>query len=361
MSTRNNTFTASRASTLLRCLRQHYWRYEVGLARDDSSPALRFGSAWHRGLEARNHGKTCDEAFTAALSDVDQLDEYDAAKLSGLLFCYYEHWNGRENIAEMWPELQFKHSAGVEGWTIEGKIDGIGTLADSSCGLVESKTTSESLSSDSEYWLRLRFNFQCFQYALAARELGYDLPKVIYDVCRKPCIKPKMVDDLDDDGQKIVNDRTGARVFKKDGSPRQTGGEGFTVLRHRETPDEYCDRLIADVQSRPDWYFARREVPLLHDDLQEFKATRRTLIRLIESCRDRERDFTDASHAWPRNVAKENCRFCIYSSFCLQNITVNVSQPPSGFSIKPFNPELHDNDQTTIETDDSAEPAAAVE
>lgn len=359
---RNNTFTASRASSLLRCMRAHYWRYEVGLTRTDSSPALRFGTAWHRGLEALNKGDTVSQAFYYALADcASVVDEYDVAKLSGLLFGYYEYWKNC-NVATIQPELQFKHSAGIEGWTIEGKIDCIATLPDSSVCLTESKTTSESVASDSEYWLRLRFNFQVFQYALAARELGYDLPKVIYDVCRKPTIKPKLVDDVDADGCKIVNDQDGKRVFKKDGSPRQSGSEsdGYTVQRHRETPDEYCDRLVKDVQSRPDFYFARREVPLLYDDLKEFQSTRLTLIKLIESCRDRERDFDEPSQAWPRNVAKENCRCCIYQSFCLQGITPDIHHPPSGFSIQPFNPELSNDtttDQTIIE-DDNADVAA---
>lgn len=353
----NNVFTASRANSLLRCMRAHYWRYEVGLTRADSSPALRFGSAWHAGLEAFNNGDNVEAAFNHAIADAQQLDGYDVAKLSALLFCYREHWQSTNGQSS--PELQFRHSAGVEGWTIEGKIDCITTLPDSSVCLTESKTTSESVASDSEYWLRLRFNFQVFQYALAARELGYDLSKVVYDVVRKPSIKPKLVDDLDADGLKIVTDASLGRVFKKDGTPRQTGGEGFTVQRHRETPDEYCDRLIADVQSRPDLYFARREVPLLYDDLKEFQSTRRTLIKLIESCRDRERDFTEPSQAWPRNVAKENCRCCIYSSFCLQGITPNINQPPAGFSIQPFNPELNEStDQTTIEDSDNTDADA---
>lgn len=358
--TRNNIFTASRASSLLRCMRAHYWRYETGLTRDDSSPALRFGTAWHRGLEARNKGKTVDEAFAFAVADCSSLDEIEAAKLSGLLFCYYEYWRGHDMASAMLPEVKFCHPAGIEGWTIEGKMDGIGYLSDGGVGLIESKTCGESVASDSEYWLRLRFNFQVFQYALAARELGYELPKVIYDVCRKPSIKPKLVDDLDADGLKIVNDRDGKRVFKKDGSPRLTSGDGATLQRHRETADEYCDRLVKDVQSRPDWYFARREVPLLYDDLKEFQSTRRTLIKLIESCRDRERDFDDASQAWPRNVAKENCRCCIYQSFCLQGITPNLNQPPAGFSIQPFNPELHEStDSTTIEDYNNADTAAS--
>ena len=49
----------------------------------------------------------------------------------------------------------------------------------------------------------------------AAGKLGYDISMVYYDVCRKPAIRPyKSVNELDEQGRKIIVDSSGKRVFK---------------------------------------------------------------------------------------------------------------------------------------------------
>jgi hypothetical protein len=180
------------------------------------------------------------------------------------------------------------------------------------------------------------------QYVLAARSLGWNVEHVIYDVTRKPGISPKQIPLVDENGIKIVQDVAGNRVFKKDGSPRESGDteKGYVVQSRQETPEEFAERLTADTDERADFYFARREVPMLEQDLEEFKVQRLVLGRSILSCRAAEKRLTRREQAWPRNVNAMQCRSCEFSGPCLQNITIDTTNPPAGFMIGSANPEL---------------------
>lgn len=337
----NNILTASRMSTLLSCPRKAYWRYEIGLDREEVGLALRIGSAWARAMEARWKGASYEDTLAVAIADCE-LDEYTVATIAGLLVGYYANY-GPESELKINPEVQFDYPLdGSRTFNVAGKMDGLGSRNDGRQVLVENKTTGDSIDANSDYWLRLRFNSQVYQYILASRKLGWDISEVIYDVTRKPSIRPKQITDVDDIGMTIVLDAAGQRVYKKDGTPRESGdcAKGYVVQSHLETPDEYCDRLIADCKSRPEFYFARREVPILEDELKEFEAQRLSLSRMILDFRQNEKRLAKPEQAWSRNVSENTCSFCQFASFCLQNISVNPDQPPQGYVVKDFNPEL---------------------
>lgn len=346
---KNNTLTASRMNTAMRCLRQHYWRYEIGLQRDETPLALQIGSAWARAMEARFKGQPMLNALDAALPDT-ALDPYTATTIGILLEAYYDYWPTTDTI-NMTPETQFKEElqVGEELFLVEGKMDALGSVSGQPM-LVECKTTGESVLPDSGYWLRLAFNLQILQYASAAWTLGYDISAAFYDVVHKPGIKPKQVPDLDKQGLKVVLDSAGNRVFKKDGSPRESGDteKGFVVKSHLETPQEYGARLLADIRSRPDFYFARKEIPIMESDIEAFRLQRMAIAKLILSLRESEQGLSDPSNAWPRHCDKMICGGCQFASFCLQNISVDPVNPPQGFTVKPFNPEL---EKIEIETE----------
>lgn len=348
---------------LLKCQRQHFWKYEIGLRRDSTGVALRFGSAWARGMEARWNGLDYDAALAIAVPEGVDLDAYACATVSALLAGYYDYYGPRETVGHLNPEVQFRADfrgeIGLQHFSLEGKMDGLGALKDGRLVLLEAKTTSDSVAPDSDYWMRLRFNMQVLNYIVEARRLGWDVEEVYYDVTRKTAIKPKMLDDLDENQLKIVVDSDGNRVLKKDGSPRLTGDTkaGYVVKQHLETPDEYCDRLYKDTQTRSDFYFCRKSVPVIDGELADFENQRIVLARMINFFRNAEFTATDKetrrSEVWPRNVSKDTCNFCEYKDFCLQNLSVNINQPPAGFSVQPFNPELqellYDDTETAID------------
>src|ERR1035441_8319112 len=142
--------------------------------------------------------------------------------------------------------------------------------------------------------------------------MGWDVAVIFYDVTRKPMIRPCEINDLDQKGMKIVVDGNGKRIYNtkkvdlKIGKgkkakietrevenwdkPRQSGDEskGWVVKSHTETPDEYCDRVYKDALARPDFYFARREIPVIDQQLVAFELQREAIARRILRQREDE-------------------------------------------------------------------------
>ncbi len=292
--------TASRMACLLACPRRHFWRYEIGLTRTVGAPALRFGSAWHRAMEARWRGDAYEFALAAAVGIAPEVDELQAATLAGLLSAYYARY-ADDPVRDLQPEIEFSEPIRYSrDFRAAGKIDGLGAHRDGRAVLVEHKTTSENVAPDSDYWLRLRADKQIAQYVLAARGLGRDVELVLYDVVRKPAIRPKQ----------------------------------------NETDEDFGRRLADDAKARPEFYFARREVPVIDQDLAEFAIERRQIGRLIARLRREERALERREHAWPRNIGSLSCARCDFESFCLQNLSVDPAHPPAGFTVGPVHPEL---------------------
>jgi hypothetical protein len=343
--TTKSILTASRINTHLTCQRKHYWRYEVGMASTVASEPLRFGRAWHLAMATRWKGGAQFDAFMSALPpDTDELDPLAVATLGGMLEGYFAYYgNDDALVREMHPEVQFNLDLnGSRTFELAGVIDGLGVLGDGRPVIIESKTAGEDISPESDYWMRLKFNPQLLQYVLAARELGWDIETIVYDVARKPSIAPKQIPLLDPDGLKIVLDGAGNRVYGKNGKPRQSGDkdQGYELQSREETPEEFGDRLAADTKVRPEFYFARREVPVLDDDLEEFRVQRLVTARQILGCRAEEKRHARPERGWPRNISMFTCRNCEFASFCLQNVSVNINQPPAGFRVGNPHEEL---------------------
>jgi hypothetical protein len=211
--------------------------------------------------------------------------------------------------------------------------------------------------------LRTTFNVQVYQYIIEARKLGWDIATTYYDVTKKPMLRPKeFVEELDEEGLKIVLDADGNRILlksgKNKGKPKQSAdkNKGEILQGHKETPDEYCDRVYKDVSARPDYYFVRREIPVLENSVDAFIRQRIVIRDTIEFYRGTEQqpivsedemqnalEIPDAIRdpsAWPRNVSSDTCDYCQFKNFCLNNQTVDIQHPPQGFHVTEFNPEL---------------------
>lgn len=339
--------TQSCLSTYRRCPRQYYYRYELCLARERTAQPLRFGSAYHMGLELAATVPVADAIQQAAASyDVTPpwADAFEwaaeretlRAMLAGY-FWYYESddaeivsTEGQWHVPLVNPESQ----TASRTYALAGKIDKIIRLSDGRLAVREYKTTSESIEPDSEYWQRLRCDAQISAYVYAARKLGHDVETVSYDVTRKPEISPKLIPALDVDGCKIVTDANGVRVLNKNGKPRESASSenGWKLESARETAEAFGQRLLADIGARPEFYYARREIPRLQSDLDEFEEEVFQQSQQLHQSRRRG--------LWFRNVGPMTCRYCTFASFCLQNIKINDAPPP-GFVVLPdAHPEL---------------------
>ena len=332
----NDKLTTTRLSSLRRCPRQHYYRFELGLSRIQDATALRFGSAFHLGLACGTIGEALDvidKSYAACPPYMEQYDwDIEHTKVTQLLIGWFWRYDNDdfeilavEQGFEI-PLINPETGAPSRTFHLGGKIDKIVSV-DNRPHVLEHKTTSEDIGTDSDYWLRLRCDPQLSQYVLGARGLGYDTNKIIYDVTRKPTIQPKQIPLLDEDGLKIVLDESGDRIFKKSGNPRLTGDakQGFVLQTRKETHKEYGERLLTDIGDRPDFYYARREVPRLEDELQEFQTE---LWQQAKQLREAQR-----YGRWFRNVGKMTCDWCQFTNLCLQSIDVDRNNPPVGFEI----------------------------
>ena len=353
--------TASRMACWTLCQRKHLFAYDRGVRKIESGDALVFGTAWHKAQEVyygkgaemrrREDATTADMAqtmFEAALATAENWDEFTVAKLQACIAAFVEHYADDDIIAEMKPEVEFAYPIeGTRTFEARGKIDGLATLADGRTALVEHKTTSESVDVQSPYWTRLRFNPQLCRYVLGARALGVECETVIYDVFRKPAISPKdAVKDLDENGLPYVLDANGDRCIKRDGTPKKTAdaAKGETYKTHAETPEEYAERLKADILSRPEFYFARREVTVTDAQLEAFMLQERMMSGQIVDARANGRDAVKRGlpydSAFMMNVGKMTCDTCDYAPFCLAGQPIDWACPPPGFAVVGATPEL---------------------
>ena len=239
------------------------------------SEALSFGTAMHALLEAYWGGVRGETLPTTG-------DDYTDVTLRCLFEGYKAKWESEdaERYERVGAEVYFEaplmnpETGGIsKTWKLAGKIDAIAReRATGKIVIVEHKTTSQDIGPGSDYWKKIPIDGQVSGYYVGAQVNGFDAQDCVYDVIRKPELRPSSsVPVLDDAGLKIVADEvTGERVMKKDGTPRQSAGEGMKMLTREELPEEYAVRLRDDIYARPDYYFQRISVARSEGDLAEY-------------------------------------------------------------------------------------------
>lgn len=268
--------TNSEMATFRRCQREHKHAYVDGYRSREDADALRFGTLWHLGLEQLYLGQGLEHAIEVATAGA--ADAFEAAKLRVLLTGYEARWGGERldvvGVEETFVAPLVNPVTGAESRTYQlaGKLDV--RLRDA---FMEHKTTSDDIGLGSVYWRVLTLDSQVSTYYAGAKALGTEPGLCIYDVVKKPGLRPSAVPLVDDSGFKIVLDEAGARVYckvEKKGAgpkPRETGDTklGYVLQTRPETPDEYEARLLEDVCARPDAYYCRGEVVRLEDELRD--------------------------------------------------------------------------------------------
>lgn len=356
----SNLLTHSRLSTAKVCLRKHFFAYEVGLRKAQQSTPLRMGSAVHLGLERLSITGDLQEACNAVRANyaevpswVQDFDEWitEAETCCCLVSGYQWRWSQPNDGLERAPnvvdtvatELEFvlplrnpETGYPSTNWKMAGKTDRIVRLVDGRVAILETKTTGDDIGPDSDFWRRLRMDQQISLYVIAAREMGYPVETVVYDVIRKPSIGRLQVPMLDEDGCKIVVDADGKRVFNQNGSRRQSAdkAKGWTLQSRLQAPFEYANRLLEDIAARPDWYYQRLEIPRLASDIEEFQVELWQQQKLISACQ---------SHGyWFRNTAACIHPYkCEYFDICCGGWQQGMPVP-DGFEITTnVHPELN--------------------
>lgn len=315
------------------CPRKFALQYRLGIRPAFDSDALRLGSAFHIGLEQLKAGKHEDEAATAVVMAYAEHDcppwltpeDFDTERETAVALVrgYARRWASDMIVDYVAVELPFNlpivnPDTGHETPTFRtaGKIDGIARLPDGRLALVEHKTTGESIEPGSDYWSKLLIDGQISRYVLAARQLGHDVQTTVYDVTRKPQIRPKAI---------AKADRAQATSQGYYHGVKLTG-----MCPERETPQLYGARLLTDLAERPDFYFARMEIARLESDLEEYRWEQWTMQKSIREAELNTR--VRGLAAWPRNSGACTSPYrCTYLDVCRGTKGDPAELIPDGF------------------------------
>ena len=210
--------------------------------------------------------------------------------------------------------------------------------------VVEHKTTSEEIALGSPYWKRLELDAQVTKYLGGARALGYDPQHVLYDVIRKPRIRPMLATPVEARKYTLEKSKACPECKKKSAAPgphrietvdeedgsisvrecvegrivTDPGGRLYANMREfDETAEEFRLRLRADIAENPDEYYRRGEIPRTDEEERDAAADEWAVgLQIRESQR---------SGRWSRNTAacKTWGKFCEFFDVCTKTTSIN--------------------------------------
>lgn len=252
---------------------------------------------------------TALEQALTAIADFPAPDEESqliAAKVRGLVIGYDHRWRDAGWVTEsteevfILPVINPETGAKSRTFAQAGKFDGIVTR-DSRKYLLEHKTTSEDVADpNSPYWRRLTIDSQVSSYVLAKWQQGDKLDGTLYDVIKKPGIRPKEIAKAD--LQHILTSRSyfGFEV------PEPIQNRLINTVKPRECGELYAMRLASECIENPDKYFQRRVVPRLDSDIAEYAQELWDVSQSVIESRRRNAHYRNSGACMEYNTP---CRF----------------------------------------------------
>lgn len=296
------TISNSSATTFRRCPREYQHAYVARRRPRKKAPALAIGTLMHIGLEgwwrARPESRLRDAIAAVIAAPKGELTGYDVAMVECLLAGYSVAWTDQpfECI-----EAEKKFRVPLYGaWDSVGAIDVIARHTDGSIHLVEHKTTTQDIAQGSSYWRHIvTLDSQVSTYMGAAAALGLHPKGMVYDVLRKPNLKPYKATP--------TQDRKYTKPTKASPTPKLYANMHETD----ESVEAYRERLIAEISSNPEKYFRRAPIFRLERELAEHKTDMAGTAMTIDLVRSWGSDM-------PRSTAscERYGRLCDYHDVC---------------------------------------------
>lgn len=210
------------------------------------------------------------EVLTPFLCSTDASEAIISAKCSGLLAGYHEKWKTsdlqivsveRVVFADLYNPTTGRTS---RTFRVGGKLDVTARDPQGRYLVIDHKTTSEDITDpNAPYWRQLVIEGQVSHYMMLEWLNGRKVDYAIWDVIRKPGISPKILSKKDREATYHTKQYYGLRL--DDESLEQF------LSSDRETAVMYAARLAHDCTTeRPYWYFQRRQVPRLDQELHEY-------------------------------------------------------------------------------------------
>ena len=280
--------------------------------------------------------------------------EVEYYTLLNALVGYSWYWLSQEQYETVVREHKFEvpirttTGRALPGVQLRGMIDKIVRNEHGQLLIMEHKSTSRSIDSDSTIWPHFSMSVQSYLYPQVAQRLQLDgelkdwgvkasdppIFGVLFDAFHKPQISPKKLTQGD------------SKTFVETG---KYCGQIFTMLRGendcfihangtqlehepgkkegtfaiRETPEMFGARLLQDIGERPEFYFARREVARTTGDFERFQ---RELLSIYQTIR-----LMRKNDSWYHNDQQCEATYkCPYIPICYANKDVS-EEIPNGF------------------------------
>lgn len=201
--------------------------------------------------------------------DATDSDPLAVAKVRALVTGYHEHWQSApyevlavEEVFRL-PIVNPETGRPSRTYMQAGRFD-LRVGFDRKKWMVEHKTSSEEIADPAAaYWKRLAIDQQVSMYALAHWQNEEKLDGTIYDVIRKPTIRPKQITKSD---QKVMTEQKIYCGFSIDNADISFAAANENV----ETPALYGLRLLRDCLDSPTKYYQRRPIPRLDNEILEW-------------------------------------------------------------------------------------------
>lgn len=333
----------SRIQVFKQCRKRYEYHYRHRIRPDRTPTPFRVGSIGHAALETLMNGNDLNiviQAIRDTYSGTDPeipLDAwwYECEMLVGLVRGYHDRWGTSQYVpvaCEVEFEIPIVNPATGEvsqDWGMTGKIDAIVADDFGRYGVMEHKFYSNDLGDSNPLWQRLEIDPQVTLYAHAARQVGYPVEYVVYDVIRKPDMRIATVPVLDEQGDKIVRDQHGNRVYNKNGKPRQTAStkHSYTLETMPIPAVEFGEKVYQRATKNPDSYYRRKPFSVLDDEIEAFMAETWHVQRDISN--------SHADGSFYRTVSRDTCGWCPYSRLCLNRFNPEFDGLPEGFGHAP--------------------------
>ena len=204
--------TQSELVTFSRCEERHNLRYNKLLVPFQEHPALRMGSAFHAGIEhqsveaALNELRGPDPMWSIFEGPSAMVREATVAAMVGGALKHWTDWPDKHEVGFRIPLRNPKTGRPSRKHVLQGVIDGV--WADIGGGvevLIGEWKTAAQVSND--YMQRLEVDFQVSTYMWAASQLyGVPVRKMVYRVVKKPTIRQKKTEDLEEYIERLRED-----------------------------------------------------------------------------------------------------------------------------------------------------------
>ncbi|NDD52845.1 hypothetical protein EBZ39_03025 [bacterium] len=254
---------------------------------------------------------------------MSDIDPYDRATIDALITGYREHY-ARDTFRAVAIEQEFRlpifnpHSKRVstsKTYEYSGKIDLLvdDPMQPGKIWLMDHKTTSEDIENQaSPFWMRLRNATQPTHYQLALKQLGLEIDGCVWDVIKKPTIRPRKLTKEEKKELEMFGTYHGVLI-------------DMGYVPDAEQPEHYAARVLSDIRATPGKYFQRQIVPRTNEDLYEYASELFGISTRIRECETDGRFYKTGE---PHSCTLYN-RTCEYLPLCVrEGSTFDYVQSP---------------------------------